>query len=230
MPFHPVAGNAALTRDVKRCIADAGLKVHDVLSFYLEPATDIAAYRAPLELGAELGARYALVIGDDPDWARLCGNFARFCDLAAPFGIKAGVEFVPRRILRNLGQVLRLFAETARPNLCLCVDPLHVTRSGAGAADLKKLDPVLIPYVQLCDGILQPGEPDPEGLGRSAPEIRCMPGEGVLPLSDILGAVPPGIPVSVEVPFDEKAGLSPLDWTKRVAEKARAFLAGVGRG
>ena len=229
MPFHPVAGNARLVGEVKRRIADLGLKVHDILSFYLQPETDLASYKAPLELGAELGAKYALTIGDDPDWTRLSDNFARLCDIAAPLGIAASVEFVPRRSLRNLPQVLRLFRETARSNVSLCVDPLHVTRSGATGADLKKLDKRLIPYVQLCDGILQPGEPDPEGIGRTAPETRCMPGEGVLPLVDILGAVPAGIPVSVEVPYEENAELSPQDWTKLVAKKTRTFLAGVGR-
>ena len=229
LPFHPVAGNATLVREVKRRIADLGLKVHDILSFYLQPDTDVARYAAPLELGAEFGAKYALTIGDDVDWGRMRENFGKLCDLAAPLGIAASIEFVPRRMLANLPDTLRLMREAARPNTTLCIDPLHVTRSAATAADLKKLDPRLIPYVQLCDGILEPGEPDPKGLGRTAPERRCMPGEGMLPLRDILGAVPAGIPISVEVPFDKKARLPPVEWTKKVAEKTRSFLNGVGR-
>ncbi|MCC7046191.1 MAG: sugar phosphate isomerase/epimerase [Alphaproteobacteria bacterium] len=225
MPFHPVAGNAPLARAVKRRLADLGWKVHDILSFYLEPNTDVAEFAAPLELGAELGARYALTIGDDPDWSRMQGNFGLLCDRAAPLGISPSVEFVPRRLLRNLPQVLRLFAETARPNVALCVDPLHVTRSGATADDLRRVDPRLIPYTQLCDGVMEPGEPDPDGLGRTAPEQRRMPGEGVLPLRAILAAVPQGVPISVEVPYDEQAGLTPAAWTKLVAEKTRRFLA-----
>ncbi|MCC6468985.1 MAG: sugar phosphate isomerase/epimerase [Alphaproteobacteria bacterium] len=225
MPFHPVAGNAPLAREVKRRLASLGWKVHDILSFYLEAYTDVAQFAAPLELGAELGARYALTIGDDPDWSRMRDNFGRLCDRAAPLGISPSIEFVPRRLLRNLTQALRLLDEARRPNVSLCVDPLHVTRSGATADDLRRLDPRLIPYVQLCDGILEPGEPDPDGLGRTAPEQRCMPGEGVLPLRAILAAVPAGIPISVEVPFDEAAGHTPAQWTKLVAERTRRFLA-----
>ena len=30
-----------------------------------------------LEYAAELGATYALVIGDDPEWSRMCDNFRR---------------------------------------------------------------------------------------------------------------------------------------------------------
>jgi sugar phosphate isomerase/epimerase len=225
LPFHPVVGNTPLIREIKRRIADLGQPVHDILSFYLQPDTDVAHFAAPLELGAELGAKYALTIGDDPDWARMRDNFGRMCDAAAPLGIGASIEFVPRRRLANLAQTLRLLREATRPNVSLCIDPLHVTRSGATADDLRKLDSRLVPYVQLCDGLLEPGEPDPEGLGRTAPEQRCMPGEGVLPLRAILGAVPAGIPISVEVPFDEKAGLTQVAWTKLVAEKTRRFLA-----
>lgn len=229
LPFYPVAGNAPLIREIKRRVADLRLPVHDILSFYLQPDTDVGRYAAALDLGAELGAKYALTIGDDPDWGRMRDNFGRLCDAAAPLGIAASIEFVPRRALANLPQTLRLMREAGRPNVSLCIDPLHVTRSGATAADLKKLNPRLIPYVQLCDGILEPGEPDPEGIGRTAPERRCMPGDGALPLRDILGAVPAGIPISVEVPFEREAGLTPLEWTGRVARKTRSFLKGLGR-
>jgi sugar phosphate isomerase/epimerase len=224
LPFHPVADDAVLVRAVKKRLADRGWRIHDILSFYLEPATDVARFAPALELGAELGARYALTIGDDPDWARLRENFARLCDLAAPLGISPSVEFVPRRQLRNLAQTLRLFAEAGRRNAALCVDPLHVIRSGATPEDLRRVDPRLIPYTQLCDGVMEPGEPDPDGLGRTAPEQRRMPGEGVLPLRAILAALPRDIPISVEVPFYRGAGLSPQEWTKRVAEQTRRFL------
>ena len=225
LPFHPVVGNAPLIREIKRRIADLGQPVHDILSFYLEPDTDVEQFAAALQLGAELGAKYALVIGDDPDWGRMRDNFGLMCDATAPLGISPSIEFVPRRRLANLPQTLRLLGEAARPNVSLCIDPLHVTRSGATADDLRKLDPRLVPYTQLCDGVLEPGEPDPEGLGRTAPEQRRMPGEGVLPLRAILAAVPAGIPISVEVPFDDRAGLTPVAWTKLVAEKTRRFLA-----
>jgi len=77
-PFHPVVGDAALIRELKRALASSGLTVLDILSFYLQPTTDLDAFAASLELGAELGARYALVAGDDPEWARLRDNLGRF--------------------------------------------------------------------------------------------------------------------------------------------------------
>ena len=74
-------------RDVRTAIAAAGLEVVDILSFYLQPEMDLDSMMGPLEFGAEIGATYALVIGDDPDWPRMCDNFGRFCDAAARLGL-----------------------------------------------------------------------------------------------------------------------------------------------
>lgn len=81
--FHPVAGNPSLMRQVKSAIASAGLQVLDVLSFYLQPEMDLDRMLPALALGADIGATYALVIGDDPAWARMGDNFGRFCGAAA---------------------------------------------------------------------------------------------------------------------------------------------------
>jgi sugar phosphate isomerase/epimerase len=229
LPFHPVVGNAALIAEIKRRLGESGLPVNEILSFYLQPEIDIGQFTAALELGAELGAKYAMVIGDDPEWARMRDNFGRLCDAAAQFGLTAIVEFVPRRALANLQQTLRLLLETARPNVAICIDPLHFARSGAVPADLKKLDTRLFPYLQICDGVLGPGEPDPDGLGRIAVEERLMPGEGTLPLRDILGALPAGLPISVEVPLRKEAQVSARAWAKLTAEKTRRFLADLGQ-
>jgi sugar phosphate isomerase/epimerase len=229
LPFHPVAGNAVLIGEMKRRLADRGLPVNDILSFYLQPVIEVGRFTAALELGAEFGAKYAMVIGDDPEWARMRDNFGRLCDAAAQFGLTAIVEFVPRRALANLRQTLRLLAETARPNVAICIDPLHFARSGAVPADIRKLDAGLFPYHQLCDGVLGPGEPDPDGLGRIAVEERFMPGEGTLPLRDILGALPAGLPISVEVPMRKEARLSARAWARLVADKTRRFLVQLGR-
>src|SRR5262249_187202 len=90
-PFYPLPPNPPLRRDVKSAIASAGLEVVDLLSFSLQPAMDLDSMLPPLAFGAEIGAQYALVIGDDPDWARMCDNFGRFCDAAAQVGLTAAL-------------------------------------------------------------------------------------------------------------------------------------------
>jgi sugar phosphate isomerase/epimerase len=204
-PFHPIAGNAALVREVKAVLAE--LPLLDIYSFYLRPETKISDFVPALALGAELGARYALVQGDDPDYRRLVENFARFCDAAAPLGLSAAVEFVPARHLATLPKALQLLREARRTNGCVLVDALHLARSGHPMVDLKMLD---LPYAQISDGIPATGE-------------RRIPGEGELRLGEFLDALPAGIPLSVEVLPPKDA--TPGEWARRVIEGTRRFLA-----
>lgn len=223
-PFHPVVGNAPLIRELKLILASSGLGVLDILTFYLQPATDLDAFVPALELGAELGARYALVAGDDPDWARLRNRMARFCDVAAPFGISAALEFAVIRPLATLAQALRLLSEIGRKNGVLCLDPLNFVRGGGSAAFLRGLEPRLFPYAQISDGVLAPGEPDLSKLGRMTPNERRMPGDGVLPLRQILDALPAGLPLSVEIPMPPTVKLPAHEWARATAESTRRFL------
>ena len=223
-PYYPIVGDAPLIRELKTALASSGLSVLDILSFYLRPDTDVEAFAPALELGAALGARYALVCGDDNDWARLRGNMGRFCDLAAQCGIAAALEFAVIRPLATLSQALRLLSELGRKNGVICLDPLNFVRGGGSAALLRGLEPRLFPYAQLSDGVLDPGEPDLSKLGRMSPNQRRMPGDGTLPLRHILDALPPGLPLSVEIPMPPTVRLSAREWARATADSTRRFL------
>ena len=229
-PFYPVVGNAPLIRELKLILASSGLSVLDILSFYLQPETDLDSFAPALELGAELGARYALVAGDDPNWARLRDKTSRFCDMAAQFGISAALEFAVIRPLATLSQALRLLSEIGRKNGVICLDPLNFVRGGGSAAFLRGLEPRLFPYAQISDGVLAPGEPDLSKLGRMSPNERRMPGDGTLPLRQILDALPPGLPLSVEIPMPRTVKLPAREWARATAESTRRFLEDYYRG
>lgn len=201
LPFFPLDDIA----EAKSLLRD--LPLLDIYSFYLLPQTRIETFMPALELGAELGAKYALVQGDDPDHARLQDNFERFCEAAAPLGLSAAVEFVPARHLNTLPKALQLLRESRRPNACVLVDALHLARSGHPVADLKMLD---LPYAQISDGILATAQ-------------RRIPGEGELDLRAFLDALAAGIPLSVEV-LPAK-GIDAATWAKAVIQKTRRFLA-----
>jgi sugar phosphate isomerase/epimerase len=229
LPFHPVVGNAPLVRDLRRALDDSGLEVLDVYSFYLQPATDVRAFTPALELGAALGAKYVLTMGDDPEWPRLADNFGRFCDAAAQFGLACAVEFAVMRPLASLAQSVRLIAESTRANAVICLDPLNFVRGGGVPAEVKALDPRLFPYAQISDGVLGPGEPDPAALGRMGPNQRRLLGDGVVPVAAILDALPEGVPLSVELPPAKGARPPAAEWAKATAENVRRFLAGYER-
>lgn len=224
LPFHPVLGDAALIRALKARLADLPRGVLDIFSCYLKPDTRLDAFWPALELGAELGARYVLLMGDDPDAARLRDNFVAFCAGAARFGLTAAIEFAPMRPLATLAQTVALIAVTGVANAVICLDPLSLVRCGDGAAALRAIDPRLLPYSQITDGVLGPGEPDPALIGRMGPSQRRMLGEGVVPLREILAALPPGLPLSVELPPPDGAAVSARDWAARTRADVRRFL------
>jgi sugar phosphate isomerase/epimerase len=225
LPFFPVLGDAALIAEMKSRIADAGLAVFDLYSFYLEPETDVARFAPALELGAAFGAKYATVMGADADWSRQRDNFVRTCDLAAQFGLTCSLEFAVIRPLATLPQTVRLITEAGR-DAVICIDPLHLARSGGSPADVKALDPKYFPYAQISDGVLDPGEPNPALFGKLGLGTRAMPGKGMLPLRDLLAALPRDTPLSVELPRAlAPSGTSARDWAKMTLESTREFLA-----
>ena len=114
LPFHPVVGNTGLIREMKSRIADAGLAVFDLYSFYLQPDTDVASFAPAMELGAAFGAKYATVMGADEDWSRQRDNFVKTCDLAAQFALTCSLEFAVIRPLATLPQTVQLIEEAKR--------------------------------------------------------------------------------------------------------------------
>ena len=233
LPFHPVVGNAPLIRDIKVALADMGLPVFDIFSCYLEPETRMEHFTASLALGAELGGRFVMVMGNDSDFARMRDNFGLFCDEARRFNLTATVEFVPTRPLSTLAMTTRMIAEAGRGNAAVCIDPLHFTRTGGRPADIATLDPKLFPYTQINDGVLFPGEPNPAHFGKMPQGERRMLGKGDVDLAGLLDALPAGLPLSVEIPISLGAGLrdvaarpySPAEWAKVALDDTRDFLA-----
>jgi sugar phosphate isomerase/epimerase len=57
-----------------------------------------------------------------------------------------------------------------------------------------------------------------------SPNERRMLGEGMLPLRDILDALPAGLPLSVELPMPKTAQRPAREWAKATAESTRRFL------
>ena len=213
LPYFPILGDRRLIAELK---ARLELPVLDLYSFYLQPQTKIEEFLSALELGAELGARYAVVMGDDADGNRQRDNFGRLCDAAARFGLTCVVEFAVIRPLANLPQTVELIREAGRSNAAVCLDPLNFVRAGGKPADLESLDPALFPYLQLTDGWVDPG---------TSPNRRRLPGEGQVPMREILAALPAGVPLSVEFPINIQASLGPREWAKHVADACRRYLA-----
>lgn len=177
---------------------DAGVGVYDVEFIPLTPDVQVETYAPALTLAAELGAQRLNVSGDDTNFARLVDRFGAICDLAAQSGLVVDLEFMRFRVLANLAQAVALVTKTGHANGKVLLDLLHFHRSGGTAEQLVATPADLFGSVQLCDAKL--ADPGDAAVVAEAREGRLLPGEGELPLLDFLNALPPNIPMSVEVP------------------------------
>jgi sugar phosphate isomerase/epimerase len=213
----PIAGNRDLMNQVKRALDDSGLILYDMLSYYIRPNFDLERMLPSLEFGAQLGFPYALAIADDPDWSRQRDNFARLCDVAAGLGLTVSLEApVGQNAVNTLPLALQLIAESGRQNAVICLDPFHFWRVGHSAELLKQAEPRLFPYTQIDDGVDTDGPP---------PRGRREIGAGSVPLFDILDALPPEIPLSIEWgrPRDSSS-ITPAEWAVIALNATRRFV------
>jgi sugar phosphate isomerase/epimerase len=232
LPFHPVVGNAPLIRDIKSALKDYNLPLHDIFSCYMLPDTKVEEFFPALDLGAELGGKYVMMMGNDTDAGRLRDNFGRFCDAAAQRNLTVVIEFQPAHPLATLPIALKLIADSGRKNAAICFDPLHFTRTGGTAADVRATDKRMFPYIQFTDGILPPGEPDPSRYGKAPPSQRTMMGKGNVKVKELLDAFPPDLALSVEIPMALGAELRDVkskpytarEWAKVALADARGYV------
>lgn len=211
-----------------RRLRDTGIKVLDLEILRLEPATCVADFEAILAVGAGLGGTELLVAGNDPDEARLTERFAALCELAAQYGIHPHLEFMPWTDVRDLRQAMRVVANADRANGCVLVDAFHFNRSGSSLDDLAQLAPQRMRYAQLCD-VAGPVPADMDEILRQARNERRFPGDGDADLVGLLRALPPSVPLSLEIPTRQllEQGISGEQRARMALEKAKAVLAAV---
>lgn len=218
----PVIGDETLIRKIESKLRDSSIDILDIEAIWLGPDSDANSYGPAFETGARLGAKHVLVVGNDPDEARVTDNIARLCTLAAPFGLKVMLEFIPYCHTRTVEAAHRVVSRAAQPNAGVLVDALHLSRSGGSPADVRRLDPAWLSYCQICDA--RPARPPQNELRAEAREGRLFPGEGALPLSELLDALPEGIALGVEAPCMQYANLSPVERGRLCGAATRAFL------
>lgn len=222
-PQRAMIGDTPMVRETRARLDATGVQVLDIEVLRLKPDTRVADDLLPaIETGAWLGAKYALVTGNDPDEARLADRFAELCDLAARYGVAPQLEFMSFSDLKTLPQAARVIERAGRANAGIVVDAYHYSRTHCRLADVARVPPSRFRYAQLCDA---PAAipPTPEAILAEARAARRFPGEGEIDLASIVRALPPGIPVAVEVPTLELAR------TVNAVERARRAIAGVRR-
>jgi sugar phosphate isomerase/epimerase len=223
--FSPLTEDPAMLRDTVARIQDTGVPVFDVEIARLNENFHADQFKRFLETAGTLGARAILVAGDDPDEGRLTASYAAFCDAAAPFNLTADLEFMPWTAVRDAKSALRIITNADRSNGRVLVDSLHAGRSTTTLADLAAIPGSRLSYAQLCDA---PGEipTTHEGLIHTARCARLLPGEGGIDLVSIVRQLPADLPLSLELPNDERLPkLGAEEWARQALAAAKRIIA-----
>ena len=193
--------------------------MNDIEFLRLTPDFDPHSFDPFLETGAQLGAKHIVTAPYDPDLARLTDNLAVFSARAADFALKPVLEFFPWTNVPDFRSALKIVTATGDPNIGVLLDSLHFDRSTSTLADVEKADPSRLPFVHLCDALVQPSYTEAELL-HTAREARLIPGQGQIRLHDLLSALPANIPTALEIPM--KSELSNAILARQMFEAAQA--------
>jgi sugar phosphate isomerase/epimerase len=221
-PVADVINDRTIQRHLKSAMAATGISIRLVESIWIGPDTDPLALEPALITGAELGARFVLVAGNDPDRARLTDSLGQLADIAGRQAIEIAFEFMPFTEVRSYEDAVAIKRDVGRDNLRLLIDALHLSRSGSDFHKLVPFDASLVSYVHLCDA--RGTTPSTDKLRDEARLGRYYPGEGDLRLDDFIAAMPADACFGVEAPCSLYDGLSTIERARLAGRTARECL------
>lgn len=222
-PLEP--GSAALC-EVRARMQDTGTGLIQLEMVSLEKATVPADYEAMLAGGAELGCRRVVASGNDPDLALVADRLDELCEHAARYEMVVDLEFMPFRALMTLSQADALVTRAGADNARIMIDTLHLFRSGGSVELLRGIYPQRLGVVQICDAPRR--APPPDRLADEAREARLVPGEGELPLVEVMRVLPADIVIAAECPIQRQyPDFPPAERAALIYQASRRFLDGL---
>ena len=226
----PLLAQKALRRELRRLMEDCGIGALDANTARLVPESEIDMYLPFLDAAHELGARHVLTTVDDHDRNRVQDNLVRLCDFAQERELTVDLEFVPWLKLSSVYDAGELVTACDHSALGITVDALHFHRSNASPTVLERMPRGWFRYMQLCD-ISDDNLPQcKDDYIHEATQERLAPGDGVIDLMALLGALSKGIPIALEVPQARLAALVPAEErTKRLVTRTQTLLARLGQ-
>jgi len=223
---YPLTTDKALLRATKQRLGATGLACSDIEVARLSPNIEPESYQAFLETGAELGARTVTAHLPDPDVSRAIDRFGRLCAMARPLGLHVAIEFLPWTEVPDVAAAARICAAVGADNGGILVDTLHLHRSNATIGELKRLPASWLRVLHIAD--CPPETPaSAEGLIHTARRARLLPGEGAVDFDAVLAAMPADIPLTLEIPHDQRVAEMGLEaYSRHALAVARARLDG----
>ncbi len=187
------------TREVRDRLKDSALSALDAEVVWLRSGPDDPDHFRLIDIAIEVGAENVLVVSSVTEPGETAEKLGRLSDHADK-NLRVALEFGAFTSVRSLPDALDVLERCGRAEAGLLVDPLHFARTGGRPVDLAGVDPGRFAYAQFCDAAaVGPSPDDIAAIIEEALDLRLMPGEGALPLSEVLAAMPPATPLSVEL-------------------------------
>lgn len=140
---------------------------------------------------------------------------------AAASGAAITLEGIPESTFESIGGALDVARACGESNCFVLLDIWHLTRSGGGVADVQAFPAGMIGAIQISDR----KEPAP-GSAYMPMSGRMLPGEGELPLDELVDAAlvnNPELTIEIEV-FSEELEVLPVDAAfARIASSIQAW-------
>ena len=213
----------ALTDALPGTLERAGPDVRTrLLPDQLDPIPEAECFRAATVLGATI-VNVTHYMGRELPLPVAAEAVAAVCRRAAPLGLRICLEFFPDSGLPDLQFAQAVVDACGEPNACVLLDVFHLDRSGGTVDDVRRLPTSAIAGIQLSDRI-RPAA----GTAHVPMRGRLLPGEGELPLREVVEAAlqnSPDATIDVEVLNDELRALPAEDAAARLGTAARAWRA-----
>lgn len=184
-------------RDLKRMLADRGVRVESAIGFAEWIVDDPERRRSGMEqmkrdmdLVRQIGGNRiaappagATEVEGMPT-AVIAERYRAILDLGQSLGVTPQLEIWGfSRTLGRLSEAVAAILETDRPDACLLADIYHLHRGGSGFAGLRFLNAATMHVFHMND---YPSHPPREALRDSD---RVLPGDGAAPLDTALAAL-----------------------------------------
>jgi sugar phosphate isomerase/epimerase len=190
----------------------------------LDPPDEATCFRAAKVLGASI-VNVTHYMGRPLPAGVLADALGGVARRAAAFELRISVEFIPDSGLPDLPFAQSVIESCGGGNVGLLLDVFHLDRSGGTVEEVHHLPRGAIAGIQLSDRTRPATGTAHVPLGG-----RLLPGEGELPLREVVAAAlenSPDATVDIEVLNDELRHLPPDDAAARLASAARAWRAGL---
>jgi sugar phosphate isomerase/epimerase len=220
-----LVGRRDRIRNLRGILSDGGLSVTSICTYRLVPERAIADYAAVFEACREIGAQTVLITCFIEDKGLAFDMIAALATLAQDYGLRLGLEFLKTSALRSLDAAEALRRDVGAGNIGHIIDALHLRRCGHEPSDLAKLMSGSVYGVQICDASLAAPSRD---LAAAEVRNRLYPGEGELPLFDLLECAGPDAWLEIEAPNAEHAGLPIASRADLAFESGRRLMEAYG--